>query len=96
MQLNSLMEIFNGGDLEMKIMSKVGCLNYSSTPWEDAKPNIQERRVRYKFNRYMSIFGSEVVSTQMKSPSIDGNGWTIDDVTTLHNVPFSDCFRVCV
>ncbi|OAY68676.1 C2 and GRAM domain-containing protein, partial [Ananas comosus] len=92
--LNSLMEIFNGGDLEMKIMSKVGCLNYSSTPWEDAKPNIQERRVRYKFNRYMSIFGSEVVSTQMKSPSIDGNGWTIDDVTTLHNVPFSDCFRV--
>nr|CAD1836416.1 unnamed protein product [Ananas comosus var. bracteatus] len=92
--LNSLMEIFNGGDLEMKIMSKVGCLNYSSTPWEDAKPNIQERRVRYKFNRYMSIFGSEVVSTQMKSPSIDGNGWTIDDVTTLHNVPFSDYFRV--
>lgn len=93
-QFNSLMELFSGSRLEIKIMSKVGCLDYSVTPWEMVQPNAFKRQVSYKFNRYMSIFGSEVVSTQLKLPSSIGNGWIINDDMSLHNVPFGDHFKV--
>ncbi|KAL6650901.1 hypothetical protein ACP70R_009826 [Stipagrostis hirtigluma subsp. patula] len=90
-----LMGVFDGGPLEMRTMSRVGCLDYSATPWEQARPGVAERRATYKFNRYMSIFGGEVVSTQLKFPAEeDGGGWTIHEVVTLHNVPFGDYFRV--
>ncbi|KAJ1271520.1 hypothetical protein BS78_06G133700 [Paspalum vaginatum] len=89
-----LMGVFDGGPLETRTMSRVGCLDYSATPWEPARPGVLERHVSYKFNRYMSIFGGEVVSTQLKFPAEDGAGWSIHDVVTLHNVPFGDYFRV--
>ncbi|XP_039773220.1 C2 and GRAM domain-containing protein At5g50170-like [Panicum virgatum] len=90
-----LMGVFDGGALETRTMSRVGCLDYSATPWEAARPGVLERHVSYKFNRYMSIFGGEVASTQLKFPAEDGGGgWTIHDVVTLHNVPFGDYFRV--
>ncbi|GJN27286.1 hypothetical protein PR202_gb15296 [Eleusine coracana subsp. coracana] len=89
-----LMGVFDGGPLETRTMSRVGCLDYSATPWEHARPGVDERHVSYKFNRYMSIFGGEVVSTQFKFPAEDGDGWSIHDVVTLHNVPFGDYFRV--
>ncbi|KAJ4756336.1 C2 and GRAM domain-containing protein [Rhynchospora pubera] len=92
--IESLMEIFSGSHLEMKIMSKVGCLDYSVSQWEAVRPNAFKRQVSYKYNRYMSIFGSEVIGTQLKSPSLVGNGWTINDVMSLHNVPFGDHFKV--
>jgi VAD1 Analog of StAR-related lipid transfer domain len=88
------MEIFSGSHLEMEIMIKVGCLDYSVTPWEMVQTNSFKRQVSYKFNRYMSIFGSEVVSTQLKLPSSIANGWIITDVMSLHNVPFGDHFKV--
>jgi hypothetical protein len=93
-QADLLMGVFDGGALETRTMSRVGCLDYSATPWEAARPGVLERHVSYKFNRYMSIFGGEVVSTQFKFPAEDGGGWTIHDVVTLHNVPFGDYFRV--
>uniref|UniRef100_A0ACD5URJ4 Uncharacterized protein n=1 Tax=Avena sativa TaxID=4498 RepID=A0ACD5URJ4_AVESA len=91
---NLLMGVFDGGPLETRTMSRVGCLEYTATPWEETKPGVLERHASYKFNRYMSIFGGEVASTQLKSPSEDGDGWTVYDVMTLHNVPFGDYFRV--
>ncbi|KAF7002130.1 hypothetical protein CFC21_017652 [Triticum aestivum] len=89
-----LMGVFDGGALETRTMSKVGCLDYTATPWEETKPGVLERHASYKFNRYMSIFGGEVGSTQLKSPSEDGDGWTVYDLMTLRNVPFGDYFRV--
>ncbi|KAI5014654.1 hypothetical protein ZWY2020_056044 [Hordeum vulgare] len=89
-----LMGVFDGGPLETRTMSRVGCLDYTATPWEETKPGVLERHASYKFNRYMSIFGGEVVSTQLKSPSEDRDGWTVYDVMTLRNVPFGDYFRV--
>jgi hypothetical protein len=88
------MGVFDGGALETRTMSRVGCLDYSATPWEHARPGVDERHVSYKFNRYMSIFGGEVMSTQFKFPAEDGGGWSIHDVVTLQNVPFGDYFRV--
>ena len=94
-QADLLMGVFDGGALETRTMSRVGCLDYSATPWEAVRPGVLERHVSYKFNRYMSIFGGEVASTQLKFPAEDGGGgWTIHDVVTLHNVPFGDYFRV--
>ncbi|KDP31032.1 hypothetical protein JCGZ_11408 [Jatropha curcas] len=91
---NSLMEIFDGGKMEHKIMEKSGCLNYATTTWESVKPGIFERHVSYKFNRHVSIFGGEVTCTQQKSPIADDRGWIVNEVMVLHNVPFGDHFRV--
>ncbi|KAK6123570.1 hypothetical protein DH2020_042691 [Rehmannia glutinosa] len=49
--LKSLMKMFNGGELEHKVMSKSGCLNYVTTTWEHVTSDVQERRVSYKFSR---------------------------------------------
>ncbi|KAJ9163797.1 hypothetical protein P3X46_023428 [Hevea brasiliensis] len=43
-----------------KIMERSGCLNYTTTNWECVKPGIFERRLSYRFNCHVSIFGGEV------------------------------------
>ncbi|KAG6389245.1 hypothetical protein SASPL_150709 [Salvia splendens] len=90
----SLMEMFDGGELEHKVMSMSGCLNYVTTTWEQATPGIQERRVNYRLSRRISNFGGEVTSTQQKSPLPDDNGWVVNEIMTLHDVPLSNHFRV--
>ncbi|KAK1294002.1 C2 and GRAM domain-containing protein [Acorus calamus] len=92
--MDFLTRIFDGGNLEQKIMAKAGCLNYTTSPWELVKSDVYERHVRYKFSRHVSIFGGGVTSTQQKTSRPDGDGWVIDEVMTLHEVPFSDHFRV--
>ncbi|XP_051136740.1 C2 and GRAM domain-containing protein At5g50170 isoform X2 [Andrographis paniculata] len=94
MNIKSLMKMFDGGELEHKVMSKSGCLNYQTTAWEEGTPGTQERRVCYKFSRRISIFGGEVTCTQQKSPLPDDNGWVVNEMMTLHDVPFSDHFQV--
>ncbi|KAL6661185.1 hypothetical protein ACP70R_000569 [Stipagrostis hirtigluma subsp. patula] len=44
----SLMEVFEGGSLEMKVMEKVGCLKYSATQWESDKPEEYQRQIHYR------------------------------------------------
>ncbi|KAL8457957.1 hypothetical protein ACS0TY_035723 [Phlomoides rotata] len=90
----SLMAMFDGGELEHKVMSKSGCLNYVTTTWENVTSDIQERRVSYKFSRRISMFGGEVTCTQQRSPLPNDGGWVVNEIMTLHNVPLSDHFRV--
>lgn len=92
--MKSLMEMFEGGDLEYKVMGKHGCLSYVSTAWELVKPDVFERRICYKFNRQFSIFGGEVTCTQQKIPLPNGKRWIVNEVMALHDIPFSDHFRV--
>ncbi|KAK1318607.1 C2 and GRAM domain-containing protein [Acorus calamus] len=92
--MDFLTRIFDGGNLEQKIMAKAGCFNYTTSPWELVKSDVYERHVRYKFSRHVSIFGGGVTSTQQKTSRPDGDGWVIDEVMTLHEIPFSDHFRV--
>lgn len=94
MNPKSLMEMFDGGELEHKVMSKSGCLNYVTTTWEQVSPEVQERRVNYKFSRHISNFGGEVTSTQQRSPLPNDSGWVVNEVMTLQDVPLSDHFRV--
>ncbi|GFP90766.1 c2 and gram domain-containing protein at5g50170 [Phtheirospermum japonicum] len=94
LNLKLLMKMFDGGELEHKVMSKSGCLNYVTTTWEHMTSDVQERRVSYKFSRRISIFGGEVTCTQQKSPLPNNAGWVVNEIMTLHNVPFGDHFRV--
>ncbi|KAF5182941.1 C2 and gram domain-containing protein [Thalictrum thalictroides] len=96
LKIKSLLEMFDGGELEHKVMGKSGCLNYTTTAWEVVRPDVFERHLSYKFNRNVSIFGGEVTSTQQKSRIVDGKGWIVDEVMILHDVPFGDHFRVHV
>ena len=93
-QMKSLMAMFDGGDLEHKVMARSGCLNYATTTWEPASPDVFARRLCYKFNRHISIFGGEVICTQTKYPIVDAKGWIINEIMALHDVPFGDHFRV--
>lgn len=94
MQVKSLMQIFDGGKLEHKIMEKSGCLNYATTTWEPVKPDVFERSMSYKFNRHVSVFGGEVTCTQQKFPIPNNEGWIVNEVMALHGVPFDDHFHV--
>lgn len=92
-QMISVMGIFDGGNLEHKIMKRTGCINYETTAWELVKPDVLERRVSYRFNRHVSVF--EVISTQQKFPNPNTGGWVVNEVMVLNGVPFADHFRVC-
>ncbi|KAJ8440333.1 hypothetical protein Cgig2_012769 [Carnegiea gigantea] len=92
--INSLMKMFEGEHLERKVMAKSGCLGFITTQWEELKPYVCERQLSYKFNHNVSIFGGEVKSTQRKSPLEDEQGWVVDEVMALQDIPFSDHFRV--
>ncbi|GAB4824893.1 hypothetical protein Ancab_007763 [Ancistrocladus abbreviatus] len=93
MQIKCLMKMFDGGTLEHKVMGKSGRLNYTTTQWEEVKPNVYERRVSYKLNHHVSIFLGHVSSTQRRSP-IDDRGWVLNEVMALHNIPFGNNFHV--
>ncbi|XP_048328980.2 C2 and GRAM domain-containing protein At5g50170 isoform X2 [Ziziphus jujuba] len=92
--MNSMVEIFDGGRLEHRIMEQSGCLNYSVTAWQSLKPDLQERRLSYKFSRHVPFFFGEVTCTQHRSPIANGGGWILDEVMALHGVPFCDHFRI--
>ncbi|KAI3673553.1 hypothetical protein L6452_39676 [Arctium lappa] len=96
--VESTMEIFKGGNLEHKVMGRLGCLNYDTTNWEPVpdRSNVLERRLCYKFNRRVSSFGGDVTCTQQKSPIADDKGWIVTEAMSLHDVPFGDHFYVQV
>ncbi|KAK9119831.1 hypothetical protein Scep_017924 [Stephania cephalantha] len=94
-RIENLMEMFDGGSFEQSIMTKSGCVNYVTTPWEAVEPDTYQRHVSYKFNRRVSVFEGEVTSAQKKTPiAVDGEGWVLDEVINLQHVPFGDHFRV--
>ncbi|KAJ4850867.1 hypothetical protein Tsubulata_007102 [Turnera subulata] len=92
--LQTLMEVFGGGTMELKIMEKSGFLDYVTTPWEAVKTGVYERHRSYRFTRHVSIFGGEVTCTQQKSPLENDRGWIINEVMVLHDVPCGDHFCV--
>lgn len=90
------MELFSGGELERRAMERCGCLNYSCSKWESEKADIYERQAYYRFDKFISRYGGEVTSTQQKTKLSDRNAWLIEEVVTLHGVPFGDYFNVSI
>lgn len=92
------MELFNGGPLESKIMAKVGCLEYSTSPWskEPAKADVSQREISFKFDKHISHYGGAITSIQQRSPLPDKNGWVVEESMTIHGVSLGDYFNVSV
>lgn len=94
------MEFFEGGKLEHRVMEKSGCLDYATTPWKSVKPGLLERRISYQFNHDISIFEGKVTCIQQKFPMTAANTgsgeeeWIVNEVMSLHDIPFGECFRV--
>ncbi|KAI8001230.1 C2 and GRAM domain-containing protein [Camellia lanceoleosa] len=88
------MQLFNGSEMERKVIERAGCLNYSYSPWEFDKADVYQRQVYYKFDKRVSRCRGEVTSTQQRSPLPDRNGWLIEEVMTLHGVPLGDYFNL--
>lgn len=93
--MNFLIELFNGGEFDRRIMEKTGCLNYTCSPWESDK-DVYERQVCYKFDKRISSYKGEVTSIQQKSPLPDRTGWLVEEVLTLHGIPLGDYFTLHV
>ncbi|KAJ8772275.1 hypothetical protein K2173_027452 [Erythroxylum novogranatense] len=91
--IKALMGMFEGGSMERKIMEKSGCLNYTTTAWESVKSDILERHVSYKFNRHVSVFEGEVTCTQQKISIPNDEGWVLNEIMVLNDVPFGDHFH---
>ncbi|KAF8391695.1 hypothetical protein HHK36_024004 [Tetracentron sinense] len=91
---NCFMELFSGGYLDRKVMEKVGCLSYSYTPWELDKDDVYQRQICYKFDKRISWYRGEVTSTQQRTHLSDRNGWIVEEIMTLHGVPFGDYFNL--
>ncbi|KAF5191596.1 C2 and gram domain-containing protein [Thalictrum thalictroides] len=94
MPTNFFMELFNGDDTERKVMEKVGCVDYSHTPWELVKSDMYQRQICFKFDKHILRYGGEVTSTQQKYTSSNSNGWVVEEVMNLHGVPFGDYFTL--
>ncbi|WOK94127.1 C2 and GRAM domain-containing protein [Canna indica] len=92
--INLLMELFNGSPLERRVMEKVGCVEYSVTSWESVKADVYQRQIHYKFDKNLYRYGGEVTSTQQKSYLPDKKGWLIEEVMALQGVLLGDYFNL--
>ncbi|KAH6558940.1 hypothetical protein KP509_1Z037100 [Ceratopteris richardii] len=95
--VSSLLLIFEKEKLDEKIAERTGLLNYMPTPWESVgDDNVQQRRVTYKLSNQISLFGTNVTSIQQKMIKADRHALHLDEVLTLHDVPFGDNFQIQV
>jgi len=99
---DSVMTLFERGGLEQTVAEKMGYVDYVSSPWErldsqhGAQNNVLRRQISYHLNRQISQFGSKVSCVQQKTSSENMKSCVVDEVLTLHDVPFGDHFQVQV
>ncbi|ONK82007.1 uncharacterized protein A4U43_C01F35170 [Asparagus officinalis] len=79
----SLMEIFEGGSLEHKLMKSIGFLDYSPAPWQAIEAHVYQRQVSYRLDKSVIGYKGEVNSTQQRSCSANGNKWVLEDTVKL-------------
>lgn len=92
--LHSLMELFEGGPLERRVMERSGFGDYSTTPWEADNADVLQRQVSYKLNKMKKSNVCEVTSTQQKSSLPGRTGWVIQEVILLHKALLGDNFNL--
>ena len=95
-QVQSVHEFFVDAQKESSVNEKLGLSNYEGSPWEvaDGKTGIQLRHRSYRLNRLITQFGSKISCIQQKSISSDSKKLIINEILTLHDVPFGDHFQV--
>ena len=96
LQVESVLAVLNDERMDKSVNEKLGIVNYSSTPWElvEKKSGVKRRQISYNLNKKLSQFGSKVSCIQQQTSSDDKKKLTIDEILTLHDVPFGDHFQV--
>lgn len=96
LQVESVLAVLNDAKMDKSVNEKLGIVNYNSTPWElvEKKSGVQRRQISYNLNKKLSQFGSKVSCIQQQTASDDKKKLTIDEILTLHDVPFGDHFQV--
>ena len=88
------MELFGGSEIEERVMERAGCLNYSHSPWESYKADVDQRHLYYKLEKCIPLYKGEVASTQQKLRLSVKNGWLINELMNLQGLPLGDNFSV--
>lgn len=94
----SLIFPYDKESIEEEIMDKMGCMNYTATPWEKVNdnPRLEQRQQFYKLNHCLCQFGSRVMCIQQRIISDDAKECFLSENCTLLDVPFGDHFQVHV
>lgn len=97
LQVESVHAIVVDDQKDRHVSEKLGLSKYESSPWEvvDGKIGIQRRHRSYRLNRLITQFGSTISSIQQKTVSTDSKKLIINEILTLHDVPFGEHFQVC-
>jgi hypothetical protein len=95
-QVDSVHAFFIDDEKERSVNKKLGLSNYESTPWEvvDGKTGTYRRSCSYRLNRLITQFGSKISCIQQKTISTNSKKLIINEILTLHDVPFGDHFQV--
>eukprot|EP00897_Mesotaenium_endlicherianum_P005083 jgi/Mesen1/4602/ME000232S03854 len=88
-------------ELMEKVAEVSGQLNWTASPWDAASQSdgrggttLWHREVTYTLTRQTSSFGTAVTATQQKSKSPSGDWARMEELITMHDVPFGDSFQV--
>jgi hypothetical protein len=92
--MSLIIQIYEKENLHERIAENVGWLCYCPTPWESMGADVQQRRVSFKLSNRISLFGTNVTCIQQKTVKRSGHGVIVDEIWTLHDVPFGDNFQV--
>lgn len=91
-----MMELFDGGPLENKIMGKVGCEEYTASPWSTDQSNksVSQREVLFKFDKRIPNYRGEIRSIHRRYPLPDRNGWVVEEAMKIHGVSLGDYINI--
>lgn len=97
LSVSCMVQMYEKENLEEKIAEKAGWLEYCPTPWESmGEEGVQQRQISFKLSKQISLFGTNVTCIQQKTHRNDGHACYVDEVLTLHDVPFGDYFQIRV
>eukprot|EP00850_Spirogloea_muscicola_P012524 SM000081S22658 [mRNA] locus=s81:346260:352232:- [translate_table: standard] len=81
--------------LDQKVAEHMGHLNYTATDWERTGEELKmQREVKYQYSRKVCSFGTRVTIMQQKSRTAEKTNCMLEELITLHDVPFGDHFQV--
>eukprot|EP00249_Psilotum_nudum_P022501 c28540_g1_i1 orf=517-3660(+) len=98
LSVESMSLMYERDHLDEKIAEKLGCMNYTTSPWVPVgdKDGVQQRQINYNLNPQVCHFGSNVTCIQQRSLQEVAPTYVIDEVLTFHDVPYADHFQIQV
>lgn len=96
LSVSCMVQMYEEENLDEKIAEKAGWLEYCPTPWEIvSEEGVRQRQISFRLSKQISLFETYVTCIQQKSQQNEGHT-CIDEMLTLHDVPFGDYFQIRV